>query len=289
MQNQEKLFGAIGMVSDKLDQLIALLPNKLPASLELIPTLKLIVVCLLITVAVGIFVRLILGKSSSLNRAISTAMGILAIYAATAVIHTLNPWRIAGYLSTLPFIYFGNDCLIVVPFSTTPLFALCGHILSLVILSFLVNLTDSILPQGRTVFAWFLLRILSVLFAAALNAFTTWSLESFLPSVLTEYAPAILLAVLIAFLLLGVFKAITNLLLIAVNPFFGTIYSFFFSNMVGKQLSKAVLSTAIMCGFFYFLDYIDFTIISITSAALLSYIPLAAAFLLLWFLLGNKL
>ena len=73
------------------------------------------------------------------------------------------------------------------------------------------------------------------------------------------------------------------------NPFLGAMYSFFFSNVVGKQISKAVFTTAILCGILWLMDYFHLVVILITPAALLTYIPLALAMLVLWFLIGHLL
>ena len=58
---------------------------------------------------------------------------------------------------------------------------------------------------------------------------------------------------------------------------------------VGKQISKAIFTTAILCGILWFLDYCELVVILITPAALLTYIPLALAMLILWFLIGHLL
>ena len=59
--------------------------------------------------------------------------------------------------------------------------------------------------------------------------------------------------------------------------------------MIGKQVSKAIFTSVILCLVFFLLGYFGFTIITITGAAMLTYIPLALAFLLLWYLIGRAL
>jgi hypothetical protein len=66
-------------------------------------------------------------------------------------------------------------------------------------------------------------------------------------------------------------------------------YTFFFSNIVGKQVSKSVFTTVILCLVFFLMGYFGYTIITITAAALLTYIPLALVLLLLWYLIGHVL
>jgi hypothetical protein len=66
-------------------------------------------------------------------------------------------------------------------------------------------------------------------------------------------------------------------------------YTFFFSNIVGKQVSKAIFTTVILCGIVYLMGFFGYIIISITAASLITYIPLALVLLLLWYLIGRVL
>ena len=63
-------------------------------------------------------------------------------------------------------------------------------------------------------------------------------------------------------------------------------YSFFFSNVIGKQLSKAIFSSGILCVILYLMDHFSLIVIIVTPAALMTYIPLALVMLALWYLIG---
>ena len=93
----------------------------------------------------------------------------------------------------------------------------------------------------------------------------------------------------VCFLLLGLLKLVLGIFLTVVNPILGGIYTFFFSNLIGRQVSKSVLSTAILCGVFYAMDHFNFLIIHISPAALPAYLPLLPGFLIIWYLLGHAL
>jgi len=82
---------------------------------------------------------------------------------------------------------------------------------------------------------------------------------------------------------------VVGLVIAVSNPFLGAMYTFFFSSLVGKQLSKAVFSSAILMGVFWLLEYVGYVIISISAAALLAYIPLGIILLILWYLIGHLL
>ena len=98
-----------------------------------------------------------------------------------------------------------------------------------------------------------------------------------------------LLVVLLGFLLVGVFKVVLGVFLTVVNPIVGGIYTFFFSNLIGRQVSKSVLSTFLICGVFYAMDHFSYLVVHIGPSALPAYLPLLPGFLIIWYLLGHAL
>lgn len=237
----------------------------------------------------GVLGRVVLGKRSSLSRSLSSVMGLLLIYALTIVVYTFKPWNLEHLLSPLPFVTFSGEYLIVLPITDAQFPALCTEVLSLIILAFLVNLLDTIMPQGKSVISWYLLRFFTIVVSMLLHLVVRWAFRTYLPDVLVTYAPTILLFLLAFMMLSGVINLIFSLLIIMTNPFMGAMYTFFFSNVVGKQLTKAVFSSAIICIVFYLLDFFGYTVICITAAALMAYIPLALVLLFLWYLIGHVL
>lgn len=276
-------------MAQKLDGILNAMPDNLPASIELLPTIKLILVLIVISLGIGIVIRLIFGQSTSLNRSLSCAMGILFIYAVTVTVYTFNPWSLSRFLSPLPFAVFRNHTLFILPFAGAPFTMLCKEILSMVILAFLVNLMDALLPQGHNAIGWYLSRFVSAVSCIFLNLAFVWAANNYLPGFLTEYAPSVLLIILLSFLFLGVFRFLVGLIIASANPFLGALYTFFFSSLIGKQITKSVLTTFFICAIFYLLECTGYTVIAISTAALLSYLPLAAVLLVLWYLLGHEL
>lgn len=259
------------------------------AQVEFFPTAKLIVLLIAVVLGLGLLFRLILGPGSNLNRAISCSLGILCIYALTVVVYTVNPWDLSRFLSPLPMVSFRQTILLITSFQYSPFPALCTEILKLLILCFLVNILDSIIPKGSSVFGWIVLRLILVIVSILANLSASWAINQYLPGFLVEYAPSVLLLLLAAFFLLGITKALLGLVLTVVNPILGAAYAFFFSSLIGKQLSKAFLTSILMCLLFFLLEKTGYGVISITTASLLSYIPLAGSLLVLWYLLGHEL
>ena len=237
----------------------------------------------------GIIGRVVLGKRSSLNHSLSSAMAIAFLDAMTIVIYTFKPWNLELLLSPLPFATFSEHYLILLPISDLEFPALCTQVLSLVILAFLINLVDFLLPQGENLLSWLLMRLITVLASFGLHLGATWAFQTYLPEVLVDYAPIVLLVILALMLLSGFLTLILSLVISVGNPFLGAMYSFFFSNLVGKQLSKAVFTSGVIALVFWVMEHFGLVVILITPAALLTYIPLALALLVLWYLIGHLL
>ena len=90
-------------------------------------------------------------------------------------------------------------------------------------------------------------------------------------------------------LLTGALKFLVGLVLTSVNPLIAALYTFFFANAVGKQITKAMLTTAILVGLVLILQEMGIVAISVASAALAAYIPLILLVLVLWYIIGKLL
>lgn len=261
----------------------------LPTEIDLVNAAQFMLFFAAGVLILSVLSRVVLGKRSSLNHSLSSAIGILFIYAVTIVVYTFKPWNLELLLSPLPFVSFSGQFLVIFPIADAQFPALCSQLLSLVILAFLVNLIDTFLPKGDNPITWFVLRLLTVVVSMILNLAARWAFQTYLPGVLVTYAPSILLVLLVVLMLSGVLNLILGLVISMTNPFLGAMYTFFFSNIVGKQLSKAVFSSAILCAIVYLLEHFGYTVICITAAALMAYIPLAIILLVLWYLVGHVL
>lgn len=280
---------AAAYIPEELGDVIWHAQSYLPVEVDLMSAAQFMLFFAAISLILGVMGRLVLGKRSSLNLSVSSAMGILFIYALTVVIYTFHPWKLDYLLSPLPFATFSDHYLIIHPITDLQFTALCTELLSLVILSFLINLVDTLLPDGEGIFNWILLRLITVLGCFALHLAVHWALRTYLPEVLATYAPTILLGTLVIMLLSGVVSLLFGLVIAITNPFLGAMYSFFFSNLVGKQISKSMFTSGVICAILYLMDHCGFVVILITPAALLAYIPMGLVLVGLWFLIGHIL
>lgn len=280
---------AADLIPADVSRIIKHAASYVPAEIDLAAAFQFLLYFSVASLVLGVLGRVVLGKRSSLNHSLSSTMAILFIYAVSILVYTFRPWKLDEFLTPLPFVTLSGEYLIVLPIMDMEMTALCSEILSLIILAFLVNLLDTIMPKGKNAVSWYILRFMTVVMAMGLHLVVRWAFHHYLPDVLVTYAPGILLALLAVMLFTGVLGLILGLVIAVVNPFVGAMYTFFFTNVIGKQLSKAIFSSAIICGIFYCLDRFGYTLIHLTAAALGAYVPLVIVLLLLWYLIGHVL
>lgn len=244
---------------------------------------KAALILLLGTFLLSAFGRFVFGKRSALNNAISSAIGILFIYALTVVLGSIGT-QFSNLIAPLPFVTFSGEQMILFTFENAHYTTICTELLSMIILAFLVNLADGWLPRGKNIFSWVFFRTLTVIIGYILHLIVVGLFAKYLQEGIITYAPVILLALLILMLLTGALKILVGAILTTVNPIIGGLYTFFFATVVGKQITKAVLTTVILTGLVLGLQYIGLGVISIASAALTAYIPMMILLIVLWYI-----
>lgn len=245
--------------------------------------IKIAAVLLLGTFITGLFGRFVFGKRSTLNKAVSSAIGIIFIYAATIlVLHYAKEY--ATIITPLPYVSITEEQITLFQFNKSHYSLICNEILMMVILAFLVNLIDGWMPKGKNIISWLIFRVLTVALACVLH-YAVWLLIStYVPQNLMYYAPIILLVMMALLLLTGALKIPIGALLVTVNPIIGGLYTFFFANVIGKEITKAVLTTALLTALFFTLNQIGITAITLTPAILTAYIPFLPILFIIWYL-----
>lgn len=230
----------------------------------------------------GLLGRFIFGKRSNVSGAVSSAIAILFIYAVTVVLRSTGV--VPNHLiAPLPFITIRQETLSLFRFDGADYTVICSNLLSMVILAFTVNLADSWLPKGKNLFTWFFFRVLTVTLAYGMHLVVVWLFTTYLPEGLVTYAPTVLLALLVIMLLTGALKILVGVLLTTVDPIIGGLYTFFFATIVGKMVSKAILTTLLLALLVLALNYVGVAVISVATAALTAYIPLVIGLAVLWY------
>ena len=250
---------------------------------ELLITGGILILGMLLAGSLG---RFIFGKRSILSCAVSSAIGILFIYALTVVLNCAGA-QFDEFIAPMPFITISDSTMYFYAFQGDYTF-ICSELLSMVILSFLVNLADGWLPRGKNLFTWLFFRALTVVIGYMLHLLVLFLFTRYLPQGLVTYAPTILLGILILLILTGALKLLVGVVLASVNPIIAALYTFFFANLIGKQVTKAVLTTAILAGLILLLNHLGIFAITILSSALIAYIPFLLLLIVLWYF-ANKI
>lgn len=272
---------------DSIQSILETTNALIPATLE--KSIILSALLIVFVLGLGLVFRLFFGRNCAVNRGISGFLEVLFIYAATVTVYTLKPWNLTQYLAPLPFAIFRGDILIVSYSACSTIPLLCSQLLSLIILCFIVHLLNFVLPRGRSFVPWLLMRAVCVVLAVGVDLAANWALNAFLPAVIAESAPVALITVLAVTLLVSLFNPLLCILFTAANPIVGLLYTFFFSNTIGKNLTRAVLSAGMVFALFYGMDYFECIVIDITPGALLRNSPFALALLGVWYVFDYKL
>ena len=272
---------------DSIQSILETTNALIPATLE--KSIVLSALLIVFVLGLGLVFRLFFGRNCAVNRGISGFLEVLFIYAATVTVYTLKPWNLSQYLAPLPFAIFRGDILIVSYSACSTIPLLCSQLLSLIILCFIVHLLNFVLPRGRSFVPWLLMRAVCVVLAVGVDLAANWALNAFLPAVIAESAPVALITVLAVTLLVSLFNPLLCILFTAANPIVGLLYTFFFSNTIGKNLTRAVLSAGMVFALFYGMDYFECIVIDITPGALLRDSPFALALLGVWYVFDYKL
>lgn len=246
--------------------------------------LKIVGILLLGSLLLSSVSRFIFKKQTLFSSSIASSIAIIFIYVATVLILTVVS-ELRFLVTPLPFVTISEESIRFFRFADASYTAVAGELLSMMILAFLVNLIDGWLPKGKGILRWTWWRILTVTIGLLLHYCVTWLINRYLPLGIVTYAPVILLAILVLMLLTGALRFILGAILATVNPLIAALYTFFFASVIGKQITKAIFTTAILSGIILLLQETGITALSLLSGALIAYIPFLFVLVLVWFLI----
>ena len=232
--------------------------------------------------------RFLFGKKAQINLAVTSAMEILCVYVVNTVIYALG-LQLQQFITPLPFVTMVEDYLLIFPILSAGFTDICQHVLKLLIIAFLVNLINEFVPKGKHVLTWLLLRIITVILAVVVIYFAELALNTYLPQGFADIAPTVLLCALVALVLLGSLKVFVGAAMAFLDPIVAALYTFFFSNFIGRALAKAMVSTALLTALVVALNYLGIAVVHIDAAVLTAYIPLLLIVLVLWYIVGHIL
>ncbi len=259
-----------------------------PAKLNSVEFFIAVAVLVGIVMMLALIGRFACGKHSVLHTSVSSSIGILFIYALTIVIHSTG-LELGFMLSPLPFVRLSGDYLYIFDISANHYTAVCGELLNMIVLAFTVNIIDRWMPTGKKLLGWFAFRCLSVILGTLAFTGVMYLANTYLPEGFITWAPVILLCIMIVSLLLGALKLVVGAIMSTVSPLLAVLYTFFFASVLGKMLSRAMLTTVIMAALVYALNHFGVSVLFIGVAGLTAYIPLLLILLVLWYVVGHLL
>lgn len=260
----------------------------LPEQFDLGNYLLALLVAVLAVFAVGGIFRLCFGRGSIINGVFSSTIAIISIYAITLLVYRFET-RLNILFDALPFVSVSREYLTVFPILDVSFEVLCAEIVKMLVLAFLMNLLETWLPKGKSIWSWFGFRFLSLSIALSLHYCINLLLNSVLQENILSTAPLILLGVVMASFLLACLKLIIGGILAFINPLLSIFYFFFFRQDIGKQLLRAMLTTLFIGALVYALNVLSYTAIPIATVAVATYLPVILLGLIIWFVISKFL
>lgn len=266
----------------------------LPADVTFLKTMTFVVVFSIGMFILALLARILLGKNSSLKFALSSGLSMIMLYAMCVIIFCFSPKDFTNYLNQLALGTFGvtengDKVFALNSLRYHDLPELCYYILRIYLLAVMINMLGSYTPDKLKLLGWIVFRLFCLGVAIGLNYAVYKVIDMFMPFVFKQYAPMILLTILAFSFCMGFIKFLLGLLLTAVNPIFGAFYAFFFTNKFGKNMSRAIGSTLVICLMVLVFEHLGYSVIPIGPEALSSYIPFAISMFILWIIVGRVL
>ena len=244
------------------------------------------VILLLGILFVSTLFHFLFGKRAQIQIAVSSALEIFVVYIIAIVVCTLGvSWSV--FLSSLPLVSISDQHLYFYPVLNSDFTLLCSQLLHLLIIAFVVNLVNSLISHTKHLLSRLVLRLLVVAVTIGIICGLNVLLKNFVPQDFAQYAPKILLLVLAALILLGSMRLLVGTAIAFVSPILGVLYTFFFSNIIGRALSRAILTTALLTGLVIALNTLGIYGIPISTSGLLLCVPILLIGMLVWFLVSH--
>lgn len=234
----------------------------------------------------GIILRIFCGQHSSLSKGVVAAMSILFIYVVAVAINIQNHYEI--FTAALPFISLTGDSLSIMQLIGKDIHPICVELVRMIVLAFLVNLLEDLIPDGKGFILRYLLKCLVIICSMIAYLFVTGLLERFLPGVIVTYAPVILLLTFLALFTGSLLNwIVVGVLSLSLGPFgaiCGFCYKILFDSLIGQKLFAAILTSLIMLVVVYFLNVAGYTEILLLSAEIAVHFPTLLMLSIVWIL-----
>lgn len=258
------------------------------ASIDWLGLIQTALILAVLVFALGTVLRFIFGRHSSLTRAVSAALNLVLIYLSAIGLTALLP-ELCGILNHLPFMTLTGDRFFLWDPLQLPSEILFPSALQLAILAFLVNVLETYLPEGEKFFHWYFWRCVTGLTALSIYIILCILIQRYEPRIFGDWAIYILIGFWSLILLTGISNLVLSVVLTAANPVIGILYTFFFSNVFGKQFGKSILTTLLMLVIASALPQLGIVHFAFSDFSLVSYGPMCVIMVIALYLFGRFL
>lgn len=225
--------------------------------------------------AAGTILRVIFGKDSKTCRALSACLSIVMLYLAAILLYLFLP-DIRSELASLPFVTVDHHRFVLWNLSELPDTILYSALIRLALLAFLVNFLEAVMPRGKAFFSWYFWKCATILLSLVLYRLCCSLADLYIPELFTTWAKPVILIFWSTILFSGIIKLLLSVVLTVMNPIIGALYTFFFSNLLGRQCSKSLLTTAVLVVLIVVLNHLGFAQFAFSDFSPASYLPVCA-------------
>ena len=181
------------------------------------------------------------GKKTLLSQAVCCMLNMTVIYLSAAMLTIYCP-SVQNYLGALPFLSVSEGVVSLVdPIKLTP-GVLSPLTLQLMLLCICVSLAESLSSGGKSIPTWLFFQCLTILGGLAFYLIIYEGLSWLIPAVMNRYSYIPVILVLLAGVVIFIFKLGFTVIFSGGNPVFGSVYRFLTVNKFGALLTVSSLT-----------------------------------------------
>lgn len=196
--------------------------------------------------------RLVLGEASNVVPSAASCVQLVVVGLSAIALYVAFP-ALGQTFYQLPFLNLhAYGCSLLSP-AQLESHTLFPALLRLFLLALLINLWEELLPKSKKITRWLLLRLLSAAGSLCSYFILCAVLQRYCPQIFDQWAMAIVLSILGILCLLGICKGILTIVAAVVHPLFGLLFAFFFSHVIGRQMTRAVITGVLFLGLAWYL------------------------------------
>lgn len=196
--------------------------------------------------------RLVLKEGSNVIASTASCVQLMLVGLTAIAIYAAFP-ALGQTLPQLPFLNLqAYGCSLLSP-AQLESHTLFPALLRLFLLALLINLWEELLPKSKKIAPWLLLRLLSAVGSLCCFFLLCEVLQRYCPQMLDQWSMSIVLSILGGICLLGICKGLLTVVAAVVHPLLGLLFAFFFSHVIGRQLTRAVITGVLFLGIAWYL------------------------------------